>query len=182
MIRRRLGWLEAIPKPPRMITNQQYRKLMSEYQKEANIVVSAMKADVHPQTARKYIRATQPPEQLQQKHDWRTRPDPLAAIWEPAQQMLFQAPELEAKELFEYLRGLHPDQVAGSALRSFQRRVLRWRLQHGRDKEVFFEQEHQPGRVMQLDWTDANELAVTVQGAPLAHLLCHAVLPYSCLF
>ncbi len=66
---------------------------------------------------------------------------------------------LEAKELFEYLRGLHPDQVAGSALRSFQRRVLQWRLQHGRDKEVFFEQEHLPGRVMQLDWTNANELA-----------------------
>ena len=85
---------------------------MSEYQKEANIVVSAMKADVHPQTARKYIQAAQPPEQLQQKHGWRTRPDPLAAIWEPALQMLFQAPELEAKELFEYLRGIHPDQVA----------------------------------------------------------------------
>ncbi len=84
MIRRRFGWPEAIPEPPQMITNKQYRKLMSEYQKEANIVVSAMKADVHPQTARKYIQAAQPPEQLQQKHGWRTRPDPLAAIWEPA--------------------------------------------------------------------------------------------------
>ena len=63
--------------------------------------------------------------------------------------MLSQAPELEAKELFEHLRGLNPDLVAGSALRSFQRRVLQWRLQHGRDKEVFFEQEHLPGRVMQ---------------------------------
>ena len=97
-----------------MITNNQYRKLMSEYQKEANIVVSAMKADVHPQTARKYIQAAQPPEELQHKHDWRTRPDPLAAIWEAAQQMLSQAPELEAKELFEYLRGLHKEEVSAS--------------------------------------------------------------------
>lgn len=152
---------------------------MSEYQKEAKIVVSAMKADVHAQTARKYIEAAKPPEELQRKHDWRTRPDPLGAIWEPAQQMLAQAPELEAKELFEYLRGIHGEQVSDSALRSFQRRVLQWRLQHGRDKEVFFEQEHQPGRVMQLDWTDAGELAVTVRGLPLDHLLCHAVLPYS---
>ncbi len=152
---------------------------MSEYQKEAKIVVSAMKADVHPQTARKYIQAAKPPEELQHKHDWRTRPDPLAAIWEPARQMLLQAPDLEAKELFEYLRGLHPDQVAASALRSFQRRVLQWRLQHGPDKEVFFEQEHEPGKVMQLDWTNADELAVTVRGAPLEHLLCHSVLPYS---
>jgi transposase len=162
-----------------MITNKQYRKLMSEYQKEAKIVVSAMKADVHPQTARKYIQAAQPPAELQRKHDWRTRPDPLAAIWEPARQMLSQAPELEAKELFEYLRGIYGEQISDSALRSFQRRVLQWRLQHGPDKEVFFEQEHQPGKVMQLDWTNADELAVTVRGAPLDHLLCHSVLPYS---
>jgi transposase len=167
------------PEPPQMITNKQYRKLMSEYQKEANIVVSAMKADVHPQTARKYIQAAQPPAELQRKHDWRTRPDPLAAIWEPAQQMLTQAPELEAKELFEYLRGLYPEQADASGLRSFQRRVLQWRLRHGQDKEVFFAQEHQPGKVMQVDWTDASELAVTVRGAPLDHLLCHALLPYS---
>ena len=92
------------PKPPQMITKQQYRKLMSEYQKESKIVVSAMKADVHPQTARKYIRAGQPPEQLQQKHHRRTRPDPLAVIWPCAEAMLFEAPELEAKALFEHLR------------------------------------------------------------------------------
>ncbi|HEV2327318.1 MAG TPA: hypothetical protein VGY56_00860 [Verrucomicrobiae bacterium] len=79
---------------------------MSEYQKEAKIVVIAMKADVHPQTARKYIRAAKPPAELQRKHNWRARPDPLAAIWPTAEQMLAQAPELEAKELFEYLRGL----------------------------------------------------------------------------
>jgi hypothetical protein len=127
-----------------MITNKQYRKLMSEYKLKPNIVISAMKADVHPQTARKYIQASQPPEQLQKKHDWRTRSDPLAGIWDSAQQMLSQAPELEAKELFEYLRGIQPDQVDASALRSFQRRVLEWRLQHGQDKEVFFPQEHPP--------------------------------------
>lgn len=66
-----------------------------------------------------------------------------------------------------------------SALRTFQRRVLSWRLQHGQDKEVFFEQEHFPGRVMQLDWTNAKALRVTIQGRLLEHLLCHSVLPYS---
>ena len=65
------------------------------------------------------------------------------------------------------------------ALRTFQRRVLAWRLQHGPDKEVFFAQEHLPGRVMQLDWTNANELGVTIAGRLLEHLLCHSVLPYS---
>ena len=44
---------------------------------------------------------------------------------------------------------------------------------------MFFEQEHLPGQVMQLDWTNANELKVTIQGRLLEHLLCHSVLTYS---
>lgn len=63
-----------------MITNKQYQRLMSEYKKSGKIVVSAMKADVHPQTAGKYIEAGQPPAELQVKHTWRTREDPLEAI------------------------------------------------------------------------------------------------------
>ena len=35
---------------------------------------------------------------------------------------------------------------------------------YGQDKEVFFAQEHLPGRLMQLDWTNANELGVTIEG------------------
>ena len=59
-----------------MITNKQYQRLMSEHEKTGKMVVSAMKADVHPQTARKYVAAAQPPADLQAKHTWRTRPDP----------------------------------------------------------------------------------------------------------
>src|SRR5271157_3597206 len=149
-----------------MITNRQYQRLRSEYEKTGKIVVSAMKADVHPETARKYVRAAQPPAELQSKHTWRTRPDPVAGIWERAGQMLNHAPELEAKGLFEYLHGMYGAEagVEPMSLRTFQRRVLAWRLQYGRDKEVFFAQEHFPGRVMQLDWTNANELEVTIAG------------------
>jgi hypothetical protein len=164
-----------------MITNKQYQRLMSEYEKTGKLVVSAMKADVHPQTARKYVVAARPPAELQAKHTWRTRPDPVAGIWERAEQMLSQALELEAKELFEYLCAMYGPEAGavGMALRTFQRRVLAWRLQHGPDKEVFFAQEHLPGKVMQLDWTNANELGVTIAGRLLEHLLCHSVLTYS---
>ena len=164
-----------------MISKQQYQRLMSEHEKTGKIIVSAMKADVHPQTARKYVEAGQPPAELQAKHTWRTRPDPVAGIWERAEKMLNTAPELEAKELFEYLHGMYGQEagVESTTLRTFQRRVLGWRLQHGQDKEVFFAQDHLPGQVMQLDWTNANELDVTITGRPLEHLLCHAVLPYS---
>jgi transposase len=154
---------------------------MSEYEKTGKIIVSAMKADVHPQTAGKYIEAAKPPAELQAKHTWRTRPDPVVGIWERAERMLEIAPELEAKELFEYLCGMYGEAagVDRSGLRTFQRRVQSWKLAWGPDREVFFEQEHLPGRVMQLDWTNADELEVSIQGRPLEHLLCHAVLTYS---
>lgn len=164
-----------------MISIKQYRRLMSEYQKTGKIVVSAMKADVHPETAQKYIQAARPPEELQAKHTWRTRSDPISGIWPKAEQMLLDAPELEAKELFHYLCRMAADgvKVEESALRTFQRRVQSWHLKHGPDKEVYFEQEHLPGKVMQLDWTNANSLRVTIRGKPLEHLLCHEVLTYS---
>jgi len=124
-----------------MITKKQYQRLMSECEKTGKIVVSAMKADVHPQTAAKYLEAAKPPAELQAKHGWRTRATgPIAGIWPQALAVLERAPELEARELFEYLRGMFGEEagVEGAGLRTFQRRVLQWRLRHGRDKEVFF--------------------------------------------
>jgi transposase len=162
-----------------MITKQQYRKLMSEYQETGNMTISAMRADVSRPTARKYLEAGQPPSELQVKHTWRTREDPLAAIWPHAQAMLAEAPDLEAKALFEYLTERFPESAQEPHLRTFQRRVKVWRLQHGADLEVFFPQDWEAGRAMQLDWTNANELAVTIGGQPFDHLLCHCVLPHS---
>jgi hypothetical protein len=162
-----------------MITKQQYRKLMNEYLETENVSDSAMKAGMSRPTARKYLKATQPPHELQAKHTWRTREDPLVEIWPQAQKMLEEAPDLEAKALFEYLWERWPWAVQEKHLRTFQRRVKMWRLQHGPDKEVFFPQDWEAGRAMQMDWTNANELAVTIGGQPYEHLLCHCVLPHS---
>ncbi len=51
-----------------MITQQQYKRLMSEYDKTGKLSVSAMKADMDRQTARKYIEAGKCPAELQAKH------------------------------------------------------------------------------------------------------------------
>lgn len=162
-----------------MITKQQYRKLMSEYQETGNVTNSAMKAGMSRRTARKYVRAEQSPAELQAKHTWRTREDPLVEIWPQAEAMLLEAPDLEAKALFEHLRERSPQDFPEKHLRTFQRRVKLWRLAHGPDQEVFFPQDWEAGRAMQLDWTNANELAVTIAGRPYDHLLCHCVLPHS---
>jgi hypothetical protein len=162
-----------------MITKQQYRKLMSEYQETRNLTQSAMKAGMSRQIARKYLNECKPPAELQAKHTWRTREDPLAGIWPQACAMLEEAPDLEAKMLFEHLLERSPEAAQEQHLRTFQRRVKLWRLAQGPDKEVFFPQDWEPGRVMELDWTNCNELAITIAGHPYDHLLCHCVLAHS---
>ena len=123
-----------------MITKHQYRTLMSKYQETGSITASAMKADMSRPTARKYVAAAQPPNELQAKHTWRTREGPLAQIWPQAEVMLAEALDVEAKVLFEYLRERTPGAVQEKHLRTFQRRVKLWRLQFGPDQEVFFPQ------------------------------------------
>ena len=162
-----------------MITNQQYKRLMSEYKKTDNVRDSAMKADVERHTARKYIEAGKSPAELQAQHTWRTRPDPLDKIWKEVAAMLQDAPELEAKTLFEYFLDRPGSGLEEGHLRTFQRRVRHWRATQGPEREVFFAQEQQPGQLLQLDWTYARELKVTIQGEELDHLFCHCVLPYS---
>jgi hypothetical protein len=162
-----------------MITNRQYQRLMSEYEKTGKLMVSAMKADMHPQTARKYIKAAKAPGQLQKPHTWRTRPDPLEKVWPEVARMLRDAPELEAKTLFEHFLARPDSGLEEEHLRTFFRRVRHWRATEGPDQEVFFAQERKPGQLLQLDWTYARELEVTINGEVLDHLFCHCVLPYS---
>jgi hypothetical protein len=52
-------------------------------------------------------------------------------------------------------------------------------MKNGPTKEIFFPQVREPGQSMQFDWTHAKELQVRIAGEPFAHLLTHAVLPYS---
>ena len=130
-------------------------------------------------TARKYLHTTHSPEELRKPHTWRTRPDPLEKIWAEAEQMLELSADLEAKTLFEYFLAKPESGLEPEHLRTFQRRVRHWRATCGPEKEVYFPQNRKPGELLQLDWTRASELQVTIQGKPLDHLFCHCVLPYS---
>lgn len=141
--------------------------------------MSAMKSGMDRKTARKYLNHPERLSQPRPGRTWRTRADPLATLWSEAEPRLRLAPELEAKALFEHLLMLRPELVQVEQLRTFQRRVRQWRLEHGPAPEVIFPQMHRPGEVMQLDWTHAKELAVSIAGHPLNHLLCQTVLPYS---
>jgi transposase len=147
-----------------MITNKQYQRLIREYQTTGKVVVSAMRADVCPQTARKYIKAAQALSQLQAPHTWRTRPNPLAKIWEEVVEMLREAPGSEAKTLFEYFLARPDSGLEKSHMRTFYRRVRHWRLTESPERDVLYAQEQQTGRLLHFDRIHPMDLPVTSAG------------------
>ena len=152
---------------------------MEDLSKHGRIGDAAMKADMHRETARKYIAAGKLPSEMTAVRDWRTRPDPFEEHWPEIEARLRDAPELEAKTLFALLQEANPGQYEDGQLRTLQRRVKRWRAAHGPDQEVVLAQQHRPGEAAQTDFTHATELAVTIAGQVFVHLLCVLVLPYS---
>ncbi|HVA34047.1 MAG TPA: IS21 family transposase, partial [Candidatus Baltobacteraceae bacterium] len=111
---------------------------------------------------------------------WRTRPDPLAGVWEAELLPLLQgSPHLSAVTLLEELQRRYPGAYGPGALRTLQRRTRQWRAAHGREREVFFAQEHPPGRQGLSDFTEAGELGVTIAGVAFPHRLYQFALSHS---
>ena len=114
--------------------------------------------------------------------DWRTRPDPFAAVWLTDVEPLLRSDVkgvLEAKLVLEVLRTRYPEQFQAGQARTLQRRFRDWRARHGVEPEVFFEQVAVPGREAAIDFTHGTELGVTIAGDPFPHLLFEFVLSYS---
>jgi len=160
-------------------SDAQVKRLMEELDRQGKVGVAALRAGMHRNTARRYRDLGKVPSELKQPRSWLTRADEFAEDWPAVAQRLAEAPELEAKVLFEDLLSRRPDRYEPGQMRTFQRRVKAWRAQEGPDRAVFFAQEHRPGEAMQTDFTWARKLAITICGEPFVHLLCHVVLPYS---
>jgi hypothetical protein len=153
--------------------------LMEEIAKHGKIGLAAAKAGMGRNTAAKYRVIQELPSQIYKPHTWRTRSDPFADDWDDMKERLRDAPELEAKFLFEDLLARKPETYHEGQARTFQRRVKRWRAQEGPPKEVFFSQQHRPGEIMQTDFTFGNELGIMIAGEAFPHLFCRSVLTYS---
>ena len=102
-----------------VVTRTQLSKLAIERNQGRTIRMSAMKSGMSRNTGRKYLRQNDVTEQRRVPHTWRTREDPLSAIWPRAEEMLRQAPELEAKALFEHLATGRQDEIKPGLLRTF---------------------------------------------------------------
>ncbi len=151
---------------------------MKELNEGQTLDRAAIKAGMSENTARRYRKGA-PVKSARAPRTYRTRVDPFEAVWPEVEKMLEAAPGLEAKTIFARLQERPDSTFTDGQLRTLQRKIKRWRAEHGPQKEVMFPQVHRPGEYAQSDFTSMNDLGITIEGEPFDHLVYHFVLPYS---
>ena len=110
---------------------------------------------------------------------WKTRKDPLAAVWKSELEPLLEnEPTLTGITLWDYLDEKYPGQYPEKCLRTLQRRVKHWLATRGPQKVVMFRQSVPAGHQGLSDFTHPNT-AITVAGEPFEHLLYQFRLAHS---
>lgn len=164
--------------PGKTITDHQVHKY-KQHRNKLSQIASAAKVGISERSARRIEDAQSLPSQRPQRN-WRTREDPLSAVWDSEVIPLLQTDaRLNAVTLLEELQRRYPGQWDTSVLRTLQRRIRLWRAKFGAEREVYFAQEHPPGRQGISDFTVADELNVEVAGLAFAHRLYQFALAYS---
>ena len=140
-----------------MVTDRLFRRLRKLIQTEDTLAKAADKAGVDEKTARKYRDSDPLPSQRRVPHTWRTREDPFQDVWPELVEQLRLNPGLQAKTLFDDLQRRYPGRFPDVQLRCLQRRIKQWRALEGPPKEVFFAQNHEPGRLAESDFTHMGD-------------------------
>jgi transposase InsO family protein len=164
--------------PGKRITDHQ----VHQYKKDRNQmtqVAAAARAGVSERSGRRIEQSQSLPSQREPR-TWRTRTDPLSEVWDAEVVPLLLADfKLNAVTLLEELQRRHPGEYDERVLRTLQRRIRQWRAVHGAEREVYFAQEHPPGRLGLSDFTVCDELDVEIGGAPFPHRLYQFALAHS---
>lgn len=109
--------------PGKRITDRQVNE-HKPYRLVGSQETAAAKAGMSVRTARRVERPTALPSQHGPR-TWRTREDPLAAVWES-----------ELVPLLEELQRWHQGRYPHAVLRTLQRRLRQWRALYGAEREV----------------------------------------------
>src|SRR5271170_7212066 len=131
-----------------MVTDRQVRLLRGKRMDKKTLEAAASAAGMSERTARAWQRGPLP-SATKEPRTWRTRPDPFVEVWSTEIEPLLVADEegkLEAKTILAELCRKRPGVFEFGQVRTLQRRVRDWRAERGPDKEVYFPQEHVPGR------------------------------------
>ena len=121
------------------ILSSQKRYYMSLRNSGKNQKDSANCSNISERTARRIDRNGIVPKVV---HNWRTRIDPLEAVWDELETLLAEEPDLQPSTLLYYLQDKYPGKYSNNILRTLQRRVKDWKVLKGKDKEVMFLQKH----------------------------------------
>jgi len=160
-------------------TDTQVRIAMRERARRKTQEQAAARANLRSrQTVARYERLEEYPSELKRPRTYRTHLDAFEEEWPELEEILRNAPELEAKALFEWLCEQKPGKYRAGQMRTFQRRVERWRGLN-QSQVASLDQTRMPGEIIQLDGTWMTELKVTIHGQLFKHLFIHCVLPYS---
>lgn len=142
-------------------------------------VAAAAKAGLSERSARRIEIGEALPSQ-RETGGWRTRIDPLTAVWDIEVVPLLESDgALNAVTLLEELQRRYPGDYDTSVLRTLQRRVRQWRAVHGPEREVYFAQEHPPGRLGLSDFTVCDELEVIIDKVAFPHRIYQFALAHS---
>jgi hypothetical protein len=143
-------------------------------------VQSSAKADISERSGRN-IETGQRNDPRVKHRSWRTRKDPLGSIWlTDIVPLLKSEPSLQPLTLLEHIQLTYgPEDYPDSVLRTLQRRIKNWRHQEGPSQEVMFSQKHYAGKQALSDFTEFNDIEVTIKGAPFPHKLYHFRLMFS---
>ena len=164
-----------------MVTDQQVTLLRQRRMEGKTQQTAAAMTGMSVRSARNWQRG-QLPSETKAERWWRTREDPFDGVWEKEILPLLRgeaASGLRATTIIEWLEERHRGRFSASQLRTLQRRLQDWRALNGPEQEVYFPQEHPPGREAQIDFTHCNSLGVTVGGRAYRHLLFQLVLTHS---
>ncbi len=159
------------------ITKKQKELYMSFRENGNSQVLAAAKAEVSTRSAKRIEKSNHC---KLEKQKTGPRNDPFSLVWElDLVPLLEKESKLQSITLLEYLQEKYPAQYDDSLLRTLQRRVRIWKGINGPAKEVIFRQDHPPGQQGMSDFTNCNELNITIRGIPFPHLIYRFCLTYS---
>jgi hypothetical protein len=163
--------------PGQKLTRQQEELYMQHRQKGCIQKIASAKSGISERSGRRIDKAGGSRQTSQR--DWRTRQDPLDAVWEPELLPLLQAePSLTGTTLLEYLLDNYPEYYDQTVLRTLQRRVKQWRAIEGPDKDIIFRQDAAIAMQGFSDFSHPNE-PVLINGESLDHLFYQFRLAFS---
>jgi hypothetical protein len=164
--------------PGKKITDHQVHKY-KQHRNTLTQVAAAARAGISERSARR-IDDTDALPSRRPARSRRSREDPLTAVWDAEAVPLLRTDALlNAVTLLEELLRRYPGRYGASVLRTLQRRMRQWRALHGAERDIYFAQEHPPGRLGLSDFTVCDELGVEIGGAVFAHRLYQFALAHS---